>query len=58
MTINELETKLGLKDEHIYKMFGLKNIQTLRCSSAKNKYKTALCDFYEFLKSDQNKENK
>ena len=58
MTINELETKLGLEDKHIYKMFGLKNLHTFRNSSAKNKYKTALCDFYEFLKSDQNKENK
>jgi hypothetical protein len=59
MTINELKKELGLTNSDIAEFFDLKPIAYAN-SSAKKRYETALCRFYDFVKSDAGgqKENK
>jgi hypothetical protein len=52
MKINKLKKELGISDADISDFFGLKNVQTYRCSSAKKRYEAALCSFYAFVKSN------
>ena len=59
MTIQELKKELGLSNKDIAEFFGL-NEMSYANSSAKKRYESALCSFYEFLKagSAKQKENK
>lgn len=49
MTINELKKELGLTNSDIAGFFGLKQ-NVYANSSAKKRYESALCKFYEYIK--------
>lgn len=57
MTINELKKELGLSNKDIAEFFELTPAAYAN-SSAKNRYENALCCFYEFLKREEEKNNK
>lgn len=50
MTIQELKQELCISDKDIAQIFGLKNLLTYQNSSAKVRYESALCKFYEKIK--------
>lgn len=54
MTIQELKQELCLSDKDIAQIFGLKNLVTYQNSSAKVRYETALCRFFEVVKEKLN----
>ena len=56
MTISELKKELGLSNKNIAWFFGLTPAAYAN-SSAKNRYESALCLFFEFLKEGE-KNNK
>jgi len=58
MTIQELKQELCLSDKDIAKIFGLKNLVTYQNSSAKVRYETALCRFFEVVKEKLNVDEK
>jgi transcriptional regulator with XRE-family HTH domain len=55
MTIKELKKELGLSQKDIAKFFDMEYF-TFSNSTAKERYETALCRFYEFLKGEGKKE--
>lgn len=57
MTINELKKELGLTNSDIAEFFDLSPIAYAN-SSAKVRYETALCKFYEKVKEIRNVDEK
>ncbi len=57
MTINELKKELGLTNTDIAEFFDLSPISYAN-SSAKVRYETALCKFYEKVKEIRNVDEK
>jgi predicted transcriptional regulator len=57
MTIHELKKELDLSNKDIAEFFGLTPAAYAN-SSAKTRYEFALCSFYEFLKREEEKNNK
>jgi hypothetical protein len=57
MTIQELKKELGLSNKDIAEFFRLTPAAYAN-SSAKHRYEDALCFFYDFLKREEEKNNK
>lgn len=68
MSLKEIKKELGIKDEHIAKMFGYANAHSYRTSKARDKMDKGMEAFYETIKinsmdinelklSKENKEN-
>lgn len=58
MTIRELKKELGISNKEISELFGL-SVMVYANSSAKKRYESALCKFYELVKtkSEANSKN-
>ena len=52
MDIKELKKELDLKNEDIASLFNM-TLSSFSNSSAKNRYETALCRFYELIKGQE-----
>jgi hypothetical protein len=56
MHIKQLKKELQLSNNKIAEFFDL-STSSFANSTAKNRYETALCKFYEFVKKHEPKEN-
>jgi len=56
MNIKQLKKELGLDNTKLAQFFDL-SPTSFANSTAKNRYEQALCEFYEFVKRHESKEN-